>query len=475
MNFLQQHYFIIIIVIIVLVIFQTRSFLSTRRKLNIFRTIFPNNDDEYGLFEPDTDSNALNISTIHRNPVLKKIVETINSYLSSNAGAVSDFHLIKDIVDRNCDAREEEINTQIPVPLYLGLTGTMAGILIGLGSLVIHGGVEAVSNEIKNVNPLLDGVALAMITSIVGIILTTVGSLIAKNSKSDVEQNKNLFFGWIQKNLSPNSPKDVTSVLAKMAKNLRVFNESFSSNTLLLQGTIQKIQAAYTSQADIAQANKDIYDRLNDFSKKIDALSKKINNLGEHLESVDKYVEAMNTGVTQMNTFFEREIQQIEERKGAISRIVGEIDDQLKTAIVALKDTAEIQLNEWINNMVAQTDAWQKALNEQTEHIQAAFAEQRNILEQELQNTPQIVAQLRDIPDIKAVIVSLNQATAAQNDKLDRLISSIEQLAATRVKSAQPSFMPKWVQMTALSIGGVIAISLLFFIVVLIYGLSNMP
>ena len=61
----------------------------------------------------------------------------MNNYLDNNKSAVSDFHLMKDIVDRNCDAKEEEIQTQIPVPLYLGLIGTMSGILIGVGFLVL--------------------------------------------------------------------------------------------------------------------------------------------------------------------------------------------------------------------------------------------------------------------------------------------------------------------------------------------------
>ena len=37
---------------------------------------------------------------------------------------------MKDVVERYCDADEEEITTQQPIPLYLGLMGTMVGIII---------------------------------------------------------------------------------------------------------------------------------------------------------------------------------------------------------------------------------------------------------------------------------------------------------------------------------------------------------
>lgn len=65
------------------------------------------------------------------NPILKNIVNTVNDYLLKNQGAANDFATIKDIVDRNCDAIDDEISQRLPVPLYLGLMGTVLGIIIG--------------------------------------------------------------------------------------------------------------------------------------------------------------------------------------------------------------------------------------------------------------------------------------------------------------------------------------------------------
>ena len=49
---------------------------------------------------------------------------------------------MKDIIDRNCDSVEEEIQALIPIPIYLGLVGTMLGILVGAGLLVFSGGLH---------------------------------------------------------------------------------------------------------------------------------------------------------------------------------------------------------------------------------------------------------------------------------------------------------------------------------------------
>src|SRR5690606_28850043 len=71
-------------------------------------------------------------SDAKKNCVFEKILFSVNNYLIRNRGAASDFNLIKDIVERNTDAVEEDINSSIGIPLYLGLMGTMMGIVIGL-------------------------------------------------------------------------------------------------------------------------------------------------------------------------------------------------------------------------------------------------------------------------------------------------------------------------------------------------------
>lgn len=80
---------------------------------------------------------------IESDSVFYRIVTSLNTYLRKNKGAASDYHLMKDIVERNCDAKENEIDTQIPTPLYTGLMGTILGIIVGVAFLVFSGGLSA--------------------------------------------------------------------------------------------------------------------------------------------------------------------------------------------------------------------------------------------------------------------------------------------------------------------------------------------
>ena len=60
-------------------------------------------------------------SKAEANPIFTNILFSVNNYLIRNRGASSDFNLMKDIVERNVSAVEEDINLSVSIPLYLGL------------------------------------------------------------------------------------------------------------------------------------------------------------------------------------------------------------------------------------------------------------------------------------------------------------------------------------------------------------------
>lgn len=158
------HIIIVIALIAVVVYFQFKVTKDTLLNLDVFKSIFPKSEscysieensfyDEKGKEEDDEDNVEIEemnedqsaiivnqISSSYANPILSQIIGAINMYLRKNKGAASDFLLIKDVVERYCDAKEEEITTQQPVPLYLGLTGTIIGIIVGIIYIALSGG-----------------------------------------------------------------------------------------------------------------------------------------------------------------------------------------------------------------------------------------------------------------------------------------------------------------------------------------------
>lgn len=140
------------------------------------------------------------VDSLGRNEVISRIKKTLNSYLVNNHGAAVNFSIIKDIIDREVDVRDDEISQSIPTPLYLGLAATMIGIIFGLLAMPELNG-DGFANGI---NALINGVKLAMIASLTGLASTTfLSSYIYKRAKRIVLRDKNDQLSYLQAKLLP--------------------------------------------------------------------------------------------------------------------------------------------------------------------------------------------------------------------------------------------------------------------------------
>ena len=114
----------------IIVCLQAYNFFQTNRRIAVLRTIFPA-VDQFGI---RMDAGGEPVELIWQkgggNAVTRKIVYSLNTYLLRNKGVASDFHLIKDVVERNCDSVEEDIHQTVSLPLYLGLLGTFLGMIV---------------------------------------------------------------------------------------------------------------------------------------------------------------------------------------------------------------------------------------------------------------------------------------------------------------------------------------------------------
>lgn len=176
------------------------------KRFNIVRGGLEESNSYYKLVEADDtiegqssigDSITL-IEIKTKNLDYQSIVKTINDYLLNNRGALIDYHIIKEIVNQKVETSETLIDTRIPSPLYFGLAGTMIGIIFGLFKMDFE------LNSIDGIKPLIDGVKIAMIASVVGLLFTTTLSIfIFKSAKAKVEQGKSDFLSFVQSQLLP--------------------------------------------------------------------------------------------------------------------------------------------------------------------------------------------------------------------------------------------------------------------------------
>ena len=392
------------------------------------------------------------------NDIRKTIVSSINNYLTKNRNTISDFDLIKDIVDRNSDAAEEEIHTQVPVPLYYGLAGTMAGILVGVGILTLSGGLNDLLSAVGTNNStngsgivaLMAGVALAMIGSIIGIVLTTRGSLKLKDAKSVVEKNKHNFLSWMQAELLPALTSDTATEIKKMTDSLQKFNSSFSENTDNLKDTLSIVNSTTKNQitlikrideldpVKIAEENLSVYAKLKDCSEEIGRIGEFLTNSASYLERVSKLNEQLEEGkelmnlIREMSKFF-RETKN--GMQGALESSIGNADLRLQEISKNFIDSIETNYQEIIKKTVEQSLSLQNTLRENSK-----------LLEDETSKFPKLAEGISQLATVKSTMDKLDSAIKEQNKKFDELNRSIRQLACEKASGGgSASIITYWI------------------------------
>lgn len=393
------------------------------------------------------------------NKVFESIKDSINKYLENNSGSVIDFSLLKDAVDRHCDSVENDINTLTPTPLYCGLAGTMAGVIVGLSSLLTTGSITALLSSgsgnfgtaAAGVNDLLAGVAWAMLASIMGILLTTIASLLFKRYKLQGESGKNTFLAWLQAKLLPELPSDTSDALNRLVKNLNKFNSTFAENTSSLRGALREVNESYRIQGDIikavhdmdvmkmAKANVRVLEELKECTDKLEQFN-------EYLNDIHGYTDAIHTFTTQFEQEANRlhvleEIQQYFTRhKAEIVKDSADVDIALRSTLRTLKETASKNANELSSTLVQQAEEFKRIIADERESFEKFNTELRAKFDAELNQIPMLQKQLAEIAGIP--------------DKLDKLIDRMERSNSALASSVNGTMARTEKELTTISFHG---------------------
>lgn len=457
---MELHYILVVLVILAIIVAQIYIFKNTKKKITTYKSIFPNNTSSYSIVEREIQTNngnddedgyvedidavsvsQLNIST--DNETLKEIKNALNMYLQKNKGAASDFYLMKDVVERYCDAEEEEINVQQPIPLYLGLMGTMVGIIVGIGFIAVSGGLSSAS-LMDNITSLMTCVAIAMAASLVGICCTTLISWSAKSATSKVEADKNRFYSWLQTELLPVLSGNAVNALYLLQQNLMTFNQTFQSNIEGLDGALSKVEESSREQIElislikdidikrVAQANITVLKELKECTGEIAVFNKYLHSVSGYLHSVNELNGNINehlnrtAAIEKMGAFFEREINQVVAREQYINEVVAKVDDTLRKTFEKLAESTRENVTQLRNNSVTEFDALLKHYSEQKEEFAKMLQEQKEEFAARNAESTELMKEIRNLADIKAVMGQLVESTKGQTVILERLVNSLK-------------------------------------------------
>ena len=471
-----------ILLIIFIVIIQISIFLRTRRQITIFKNIIPETSslgiskisipirEIENLSVGEIPANSLNYETVqntenaqekiseitiitdtneNKNAIFEKILHSINTYLIRNRNTASDFNLIKDITERNADAIEEDINLTLSIPLYLGLMGTMLGIVIGLfsmSSLTLAGkpGEDALG---QGITVLLGGVKIAMIASFTGLLLTTLNSgWFYKGSKSQVEAKKNEFYSFIQTELLPVINQSLGSTFESFQRNLFKFNGEFTGNLNKLSGIFETnfdalvLQESVLSKienidiATIAKYNVNVLKELQVSTKEFEkfnthfaninsyvnnsaTLVDRLNELLERTENLKEIADSLDDKLSQSSyllEFLSKHFQNLEEYSEKTNKSIGKITDD---TIQSIANTG-FSIKETFNQI-------QELIENSSKSVKDFTVEELDLLKKALSESKTNLGNLQFLETINEDVSQFKDSTASQGERIRMLLQDV--------------------------------------------------
>lgn len=437
--------FIIEVLVVAFIIYkQVKSYLANKERMDNYANIFSESDSWTINID---EENIPSISGGTSNPYFRQIVDSINDYITSNANSIMDSQVFKDKVDRMCDSLENEIESQTPIPLYFGLSGTMLGIIIGLFTLVPSLSKMIAGSNFGGITFLLLAVAVAMIASFIGIGETIFATNNYKDKRNIAEKGKSDFISWMQTELYPLLPNDISLAMTEMVDNLNGFNEDFKKNTNTLSDTFKDVNQSYATSEKILHdiesiKLKDIYlanisvlkqlqqstekiERFNDYLNSVDALTSKVKEYTELYQKRESEVGLLK----EIRDFFQMELSEIQQRKKEIGTSVAQVDSYLKHNFTELGNDAADLSNDFKEQLVEQAKAYKGLLEEQKKAFEEAFRQIQQRLEEQLSQMPESMAQLKEIAKIPSELQdlssSLKQSMGEMSAEFSRAIDRI--------------------------------------------------
>lgn len=334
-----------ILLVLTIISIQIWVFFSTNQKIAVFKNSIPGISNFNILHNqratspeasprPNQLQNESGSSAIEckiNSTIISNILNSINIYLERNKNSVSDFYLMKDITERNLDALEEDINQTISIPLYLGLLGTMLGIVLGLFTMsdLSHATSGKITDEQLGlgISGLLGGVKIAMLASFVGLLLTIINSgWFFKAAKSKVDARKNDFYTFIQTELLPVVNQSLGATFESLQRNLLKFNSEFSGNLNKLSGIFNANYQALVLQERILNSLEQI--DVAEVAKYNVKVLKELQISTKEFEKFNIHVSHVNAFVSNSKTLADK-IDEIILRTATFKTIADKIDSRL--------------------------------------------------------------------------------------------------------------------------------------------------
>ena len=256
-------------------------------------------------------------------------LEVLNTFLIKNSSVSADFHVIKDMLNRRLDSLEDEIEGLAPIPLYLGLTGTVLGLILSFMLLPEMSGLveenpdqinDNLTDFLNGVEGMLGGAKVALYSTFTGIVLTMITSVFQRRpSRKKMEIRLDYFLTFLQVELIPSLNLNINSNMLTLSESFTRFNDSFATN-------LDKFSVVTEDTKNTSELNFAILEELKNVD--LEKLAKgNVIVLKELKKNISEF-EKLAVFLNDMNTFSDN-AKQILQKTGNIDLIAKNIQESI--------------------------------------------------------------------------------------------------------------------------------------------------
>lgn len=455
---MEIQYFIVTIIVSVVLVWQYKTYRDNETRIGKIKNLFPSPNTTTVVV--DEDSTRLKNSSASGE--FKNTLEDINSYLVHNQNKTFDYHILKEIVNRNSQSLEDEVDTMLTVPLYWGLIATIFGIAFGIVIFAwkdLANLLAGTNHDVSCIKILLTDVGIAMVASLAGVFFTKQSTAHYNKARTEMVKNKNRFLTWIQTDLMSKLSDDITGALLKMTQNLNEFNRTFANNTRELKETLSTVKDNYESQVKllnaidkikinkIAQANIEVYDKLQGCTEELERLSEIIADsetyvsnvveLNDKLGSVDERTRLFE----ELGNYFKNEIEFVRDRQGMMRQQMSSVDSVLQDALSNLGDSISNNIADLTSKFQQQNDRIHLLIEEQQDSLVESLQKQQSAVNEKIGQIDNPFEGLKET--FEEGIKDIKDAFAEQNNAISEVLSSQKASLEVALNAQQQAIIRK--------------------------------
>ncbi|MCI4668442.1 MAG: hypothetical protein MRZ79_09900 [Bacteroidia bacterium] len=253
----------------------------------------------------------------------RDIIQMTNAYLSRNKGS-SQGERLQEIAERKSSSIEEAIETNLPLPLYIGLIATFTGVIIGLIKIAFEGVSDSA------IQSFIGGVVVGMIGSASGLLLTVRSNGAFKRNKELRDDSIEDYFQFLRTQVFHPESAPVQGSVKDLRESLAAFQDGFAQ----YQG---QMNDSLTETLKLFGELKDVFKQLRSIEQELRGLGGAVQLNDEMIQRQTRYMETYNQKAQEFSRKLAESMGQTDRQiEALVSQNIQSLDKSTKAAYVKM-------------------------------------------------------------------------------------------------------------------------------------------